>query len=215
MNNKKTVKPSQTQEDYARTYLKECVRIVESLAQPEQMRQMMKVSDELCRIRERGGRLYLLGIGGSAAAATHAVNDFRKIAGFEAYAPTDNVSELTARANDEGFDTIFSEYLKGSRLNSKDGILVFSVGGGDAERKISVGLINAIKYAKEVGASVLGIVGQDGGYTAKAADACIIIPTVNAEKVTPHTEAFHMVISHLLVSSPEIQRSPMKWESTK
>ncbi len=210
MKNEKITKP-QIQEEYARTYLKDCARIAGLL----DMKQVLRASDALCGIRERGGRLFILGIGGSAGNASHAVNDFRKIAGFEAYAPTDNVSELTARANDDGFDTIFSNYLRGSRLDSKDGILVFSVGGGDFERKISGGLIKAVQYAKEARASVIGIVGRDGGYTGAVADACIIVPTVNEETVTPHTEAFQAVIWHMLVSSPDMKRFEMKWESTK
>ncbi|HXE41697.1 MAG TPA: SIS domain-containing protein, partial [Candidatus Baltobacteraceae bacterium] len=152
-----------------------------------------KCADELARIRERGGRLFILGVGGSAGNASHAVNDFRKICGFEAYAPTDNVSELTARTNDEGWATIFAEWLKGSKLNSKDGLLIFSVGGGNLEKNVSPNLVSAIQLAKKVGASVVGIVGRDGGYTAKEATACVIVPTVNPTHVTPHSEAFQGV----------------------
>jgi D-sedoheptulose 7-phosphate isomerase len=174
-----------------------------------------KCADELAAIRERGGRLFILGVGGSAGNASHAVNDFRKICGFEAYAPTDNVSELTARTNDEGWPTIFAEWLKGSRLNTKDGLLIFSVGGGNIEKNVSPNLVNAIQLAKKVGASVIGIVGRDGGYTAKEATACVIVPTVNAAHVTPHSEAFQGVIWHLFVSHPKLKVAQTKWESTK
>jgi D-sedoheptulose 7-phosphate isomerase len=174
-----------------------------------------KCADELAAIRERGGRLFILGVGGSAGNAGHAVNDFRKICGFEAYAPTDNVSELTARTNDEGWATIFSEWLKGSRINAKDGLLIFSVGGGNLEKNVSPNLVSAIQLAKSVGASVIGIVGRDGGYTAKEATACVIVPTVNPTHVTPHSEAFQAVIWHLFVSHPKLKVAPTKWESTK
>jgi D-sedoheptulose 7-phosphate isomerase len=170
---------------------------------------------ELARVRERGGRLFILGVGGSAGNAGHAVNDFRKICGFEAYAPTDNVSELTARTNDEGWPTIFSEWLKGSRLGAGDGLLIFSVGGGSLEKNVSPNLVNAIQLAKRVGAAVVGIVGRDGGYTAQAATACVIVPTVNPAHVTPHSEAFQAVIWHLLVSHPRLKQTATKWESTK
>jgi len=174
-----------------------------------------KCADELAAIRERGGRLFILGVGGSAGNAGHAVNDFRKICGFEAYAPTDNVSELTARTNDEGWPTIFSEWLKGSRINTKDGLLIFSVGGGNLEKNVSPNLVSAIQLAKKVGAAVIGIVGRDGGYTAKEATACVIVPTVNAAHVTPHSEAFQAVIWHLFVSHPKLKVAQTKWESTK
>jgi D-sedoheptulose 7-phosphate isomerase len=174
-----------------------------------------KAVDELTRVRERGGRLFILGVGGSAANASHAVNDFRKICGFEAYAPTDNVSELTARTNDEGWATIFAEWLKGSRLNAKDGLLIFSVGGGDLEKNVSPNLVSAIQLAKKAGASIIGVVGRNGGYTAKQATACVIVPTVNPAHVTPHTEAFQAVIWHLLVSHPKLKVAQTKWESTK
>ena len=172
-------------------------------------------AEGLAKIRERGGRLFILGVGGSAANASHAVNDFRKICGFEAYAPTDNVSELTARTNDEGWQTIFAEWLKGSKLNSKDGLLIFSVGGGNLEKNVSPNLVSAIQLAKKVGASVIGIVGRDGGYTAKQATACVIVPTVNPTHVTPHSEAFQAVVWHLLVSHPKLKVGQTKWESTK
>jgi len=174
-----------------------------------------KAVEELARVRARGGRLFILGVGGSAANASHAVNDFRKICGFEAYAPTDNVSELTARTNDDGWATIFAEWLKGSRLGAKDGLLIFSVGGGNLEKNISPNLVSAIQLAKKVGASVVGIVGRDGGYTAKEATACVIVPAVNPAHVTPHTEAFQAVIWHLLVSHPKLKVAPTKWESIR
>lgn len=174
-----------------------------------------KCADELARIRERGGRLFILGVGGSAGNAGHAVNDFRKICGFEAYAPTDNVSELTARTNDEGWATIFAEWLKGSRLNAKDGLLIFSVGGGNLEKNVSPNLVSAIQLARKAGASIIGVVGRDGGYTAKEATACVIVPTVNPAHVTPHSEAFQAVIWHLFVSHPKLKVAPTKWESTK
>jgi D-sedoheptulose 7-phosphate isomerase len=174
-----------------------------------------KCADELAAIRTRGGRLFILGVGGSAGNAGHAVNDFRKICGFEAYAPTDNVSELTARTNDEGWATVFSEWLKGSRINAKDGLLIFSVGGGNLEKNVSPNLVSAIQVAKSVGASVVGIVGRDGGYTAQQATACVIVPTVNPTHVTPHSEAFQAVIWHLFVSHPKLKVAQTKWESTK
>ena len=165
-------------------------------------------------VRERGGRLFILGVGGSAANASHAVNDFRKICGFEAYAPTDNVSELTARTNDEGWPTIFAEWLRGSRLTSADSLLVLSVGGGNLEQNVSPNLVRAIQYAKEKGAAVVGIVGRDGGYTAKVADAVVIIPTVNTSHVTPHSEAFQGIVWHLFVSHPKLKMNETKWENT-
>jgi len=174
-----------------------------------------KAADELAAIRARGGRLFILGVGGSAGNAGHAVNDFRKICGFEAYAPTDNVSELTARTNDEGWATVFSEWLKGSRINAKDGLLIFSVGGGNLEKNVSPNLVSAIQVAKQVGASVVGIVGRDGGYTAQQATACVIVPTVNPTHVTPHSEAFQGIVWHLLVSHPKLKVAQTKWESTK
>ena len=169
----------------------------------------------LADLRERGGRLFLLGVGGSAANCSHAVNDFRKICGIEAYAPTDNVAELTARTNDEGWPSVFVEWLKVSKLRADDAVLVFSVGGGDAERNVSPNLVSALQHAKSVGAKIAGIVGRDGGYTARVADACVIVPTVNAQSVTPHTEAFQAVIWHLLVSHPKLKAAQTKWESTR
>ncbi|HZR21924.1 MAG TPA: SIS domain-containing protein [Verrucomicrobiae bacterium] len=174
-----------------------------------------RVVEILANVRERGGRLFILGVGGSAANASHAVNDFRKICGFECYAPTDNVSELTARTNDEGWSTIFSEWLKGSRLGARDGLLIFSVGGGNLEKNVSPNLVSALQLAQQIGASVVGIVGRDGGYTAKTANACVIVPTVNPDHVTPHSEAFQAVVWHLLVSHPKLKVAKTKWESTK
>lgn len=173
-----------------------------------------KCVEALAATRARGGRLFVLGVGGSASNAAHAVNDFRKIAGIETYSPTDNVSELTARTNDEGWETVFVEWLKGSRLKPADAILVFSVGGGDLERNVSPNLVRALQYAKQVGATVCGIVGRDGGYTAKVADACVIVPTVNAAHVTPHAEAFQAVVWHLFVTHPALKAAATKWEST-
>jgi D-sedoheptulose 7-phosphate isomerase len=167
----------------------------------------------LAGLKASGGRLFVLGVGGSAANASHAVNDFRKLGGIETYAPTDNISELTARANDEGWSTIFAEWLKVSRLSSRDALLVLSVGGGDMERNVSPNLVAALRYATEIGAKVVGIVGRDGGFTAKVADACVLIPTVSAHHVTPHAEAFQGVVWHLMVSHPALKASPAKWES--
>lgn len=171
------------------------------------------VADGLARVRNGDGRLFILGVGGSAGHAGHAVNDFRKLCGFEAYAPTDNVSELTARANDEGFETVFSEWLLGSRIRPEDGLLVFSVGGGDASRGVSANLVAAIDLACEVGASVFGIVGRDGGHTARHATACVVIPPTYEDRITPHTEGICAVVWHLLVTHPALKRAPTKWES--
>ena len=173
------------------------------------------VADGLARARDSGGRLFILGVGGSAGHASHAVNDFRKICDYEAYTPTDNVSELTARVNDEGWDTSFSEWLKVSRLSSKDALLVFSVGGGNREKNVSVNLVKSLELAKERGAKIFGIVGRDGGFTKQAADACVVIPTVSSDRVTPHTEGFCAVLWHLLVSHPKLQKAATKWESVK
>lgn len=172
-----------------------------------------RIVEGLAAVRERGGRLFILGVGGSAANASHAVNDFRKICGFECYAPTDNVSELTARTNDEGWATVFAEWLRGSRLNANDGLLIFSVVGGSLEKNVSPNLVEALKLAKTVGASVFGICGKDGGYTAQVADACVIIPTVNPANITPHSEAFQGVVWHLFVSHPRLKVAQTKWES--
>jgi D-sedoheptulose 7-phosphate isomerase len=171
--------------------------------------------EKLAETRRAGGRVFFLGVGGSAANASHAVNDFRKIAGFEAYAPTDNVSELTARVNDESWESVFVNWLKGSRLRRGDMVFVFSVGGGSLENNISPNLVRAVQYAKEVGATVCGVVGRDGGYTAKVADACVVVPTVNPQNVTPHAESFQATVWHLLVSHPSIKAAQTKWESAR
>jgi D-sedoheptulose 7-phosphate isomerase len=172
-----------------------------------------KMVAKLAQARQKSGRIFFLGVGGSAANASHAVNDFRKIAGFEAYAPTDNVSELTARVNDESWESVFVNWLKGSRLRKEDVVFVFSVGGGNLEKNISPNLVRAVQFAKEIGAAVLGVVGRDGGYTAKVADACCIVPTVNPENITPHAESFQATIWHLIVSHPTIKSAQTKWES--
>jgi len=192
-------------------YLKEASQVLAQLNK-EKIRQGAQL---LAETRTRKGRLFLLGVGGSAANASHAVNDFRKLAGLEAYAPTDNVSELTARTNDEGWASIFENWLRISRLRADDLVLLFSVGGGNTEKNISPNLVSALKYAKQVGSRVIGIVGRDGGFTAQVADCCIIIPTVNPEHVTPHTEAFQVLVCHLLVSHPLLKSSPTKWESQR
>jgi D-sedoheptulose 7-phosphate isomerase len=198
-------------DEYISAFLNDAITIINKIDRT----QIRKMSEILQEVRNNGGRLFILGVGGGAGHASHAVNDFRKIAGIESYAPTDNVSELTARVNDDGWETVFESWLKGSRLAAKDCIFVFSVGGGNAEKKVSVNLVNALRYAKEKSAKVIGVVGRDGGYTAKVADACVIIPTVSEKTVTPQTEAFQAVIWHLIVSSPAMQKFEMKWESTK
>lgn len=196
---------------YVTTYLDEVHQVVNGLDAAV----IEKMIGLLLDLRERKGRLFFLGVGGGAGNAAHAVNDFRKIAGIESYAPTDNVSELTARVNDDGWKTAFTQWLKGSRLAANDALFVFSVGGGDAEKGISPNIVHALKYAGEVGARVMGVVGRDGGYTARVADACVIVPTVNAGTVTPHTESFQAVVWHLIVSDPRMKVSEMKWESVK
>ncbi|MFA6362414.1 SIS domain-containing protein [Methanoregula sp.] len=200
-----------SEDNYISAFLDDAVTIIRKIDQG----QIKKMSEILQDVRKNGGRLFILGVGGGAGHASHAVNDFRKIAGIESYAPTDNVSELTARVNDDGWETVFESWLKGSRLNAMDCIFVFSVGGGNSEKNVSVNLVNAMKYAKKTGAKVIGVVGRDGGYTAKVADACVIIPTVNEKTVTPQTEAFQAVVWHLIVSSPAMQKFEMKWESMK
>ena len=194
---------------FVQRYLEE-VQKVTSLLESEAIE---KIVDELAKIRERQGRLFILGVGGSAANASHAVNDFRKLCAFEAYAPTDNVSELTARTNDEGWSTVFAEWLKGSRLNPRDGLLIFSVGGGDLAKNISANLVAAVQLAKQLGVTVLAIVGRDGGFAAREATASVIIPTVNPDHVTPHSEAFQAVIWHLVVSHPTLKANKTKWEN--
>jgi D-sedoheptulose 7-phosphate isomerase len=196
---------------FAQQFLDEAQKVIARL----DTEAIEKAVTELTRVRERGGRLFVLGVGGSAANASHAVNDFRKICGFEAYAPTDNVSELTARTNDDGWATIFAEWLKGSRLGAKDGLLIFSVGGGSLEKNVSPNLVGAIQLARQVGAAIVGVVGRDGGYTAREATACVIVPTVNADHVTPHSEAFQAMIWHLFVSHPKLKVGQTKWESTR
>ena len=196
---------------YARRHLDEAKRIIDQLDAGA----IEHAAEILAAVRERGGRLFFLGVGGSAANCSHAVNDFRKIAGFEAYAPTDNVSELTARTNDEGWASVFVEWLRGSKLRKEDGVFVFSVGGGNLAKNISPNLVSALQLAKQVGASIVGVVGRDGGYTREVADACVLIPTVNDETITPHAEAFQAVVWHLLVSHPALKRAQTKWESTK
>jgi D-sedoheptulose 7-phosphate isomerase len=196
---------------YTEDHLREASAIIDKLDADAIERTAVLLSE----LRERRGRLFLLGVGGSAANCSHAVNDFRKICGIEAYAPTDNVSELTARTNDEGWASVFIEWLKVSRLSEDDMLFIFSVGGGNREKNVSPNLVAALEYGKEVGAKICGIVGRDGGYTATVADACVIIPTVNPQNVTPHTEAFQAVVWHLLVSHPALKVSETKWESTK
>jgi len=192
-------------------YLSEASQIIQEL----DGRTIEKMVALIVETRRRGGRIFVLGVGGGAGHASHAVSDFRKIAGIEAYTPADNVSELTALINDEGWETAYAAWLAGSRLCSDDLILVLSVGGGDLERRISPNLVRALEYGRKVGAKIMGIVGRDGGYTARVADACVIIPTVNPQAVTAHTESFQAVIWHLLVSHPEVQTAPMKWESLR
>jgi D-sedoheptulose 7-phosphate isomerase len=197
--------------NYTTQYLNEAVEILHQI----DTQAIDRIVDLMVRVREQEGRLFFLGVGGGAGHASHAVNDFRKIAQIEAYTPTDNVSELTARVNDDGWETSYANWLRGSRLKAEDMIFVFSVGGGDAQRNISANLVRALQYAKEVGASVCGVVGRDGGYTAQVADACVIVPTVNPETVTPHTESFQALVWHLVVSHPKLKASEMKWESVR
>jgi D-sedoheptulose 7-phosphate isomerase len=194
---------------YAKQYLDEAAQILSQLNSHD-IDQMVQ---ELVKLRERGGRLFILGCGGGAGHASHAVNDFRKIAGIEAYSPTDNVSELTARVNDDGWETSYVNWLKGSRLNNRDMLMIFSVGGGNREHQVSMNLVHCLEYGREVGATICGVVGRDGGYTAQVASACVIVPTVNPSTVTPHVESFQAVVWHLLVSHPDLQTAAMKWES--
>ena len=194
---------------YAQQHLNEAKEIINHI----NIDAIEKVADLLATVKKDQGRIFFLGVGGSAGNCSHAVNDFRKIVEIESYAPTDNVSELTARTNDEGWATIFEPWLKLSKLNPKDAVFIFSVGGGNLEKNISPNLVNALKYAKQVGAKIIGVVGRDGGYTAQVADACVIVPTVNPENITPHSEAFQAVIWHLLVSHPKLKENQTKWES--
>src|SRR5947208_2829142 len=196
---------------FARTHLDEAKRIIDAL----DVSVIDRMADTLAALRARGGRLFFLGVGGGAGNCSHAVNDFRKIVGIEAYAPTDNVSELTARTNDEGWETVFAEWLKVSRLKPEDALFIFSVGGGNLEKNVSSNLVRALEYGKKGGAKVLGVVGRDGGYTAKVGDAVSIVPTVNPEAVTPHSEAFQAVIWHLLVTHPSLKIRQTKWEGTR
>ncbi len=191
---------------YINQYLDEAIKIIEQLDSTK----IEKMVTLLVKVREDGGRLFFLGVGGGAGNASHAVNDFRKIAGIEAYAPTDNVSELTARTNDDGWESVFVKWLKVSKLSENDMVFVFSVGGGNLEKNISANIVKALEYAKSAGAKICGIVGRDGGYTAKVADACVIVPVVNKDSVTPHTESFQVLVWHLLVSHPELSINEMK-----
>jgi D-sedoheptulose 7-phosphate isomerase len=194
---------------YAEQHMRESIQIIEKM----DLAPVEAMVDLLARVKADGGRIFFLGVGGSAGNCSHAVNDFRKIVGIESYAPTDNVSELTARTNDEGWASVFVEWLKISKLLAKDAIFIFSVGGGNLEKNISPNLVTALQYAKSVGAKVMGVVGRDGGYTAQVADACVIVPTVNPDNVTPHSEAFQAVVWHLLVSHPKLKANQTKWES--
>jgi D-sedoheptulose 7-phosphate isomerase len=197
--------------NYTEQYLDQAVQIAQQLDQ----KSVDRVLELLLAVKARSGRIFFLGVGGGAANASHAVNDFRKIAGIEAYAPTDNVAELTAWINDNGWETSMANWLRGSHLNARDMVFVFSVGGGDLQRNISANLVRALQYAKEVGASICGVVGRDGGFTAQIADACVIIPVVDSETITPHTESFQAVVWHLLCSQPQLKAAQTKWESTK
>ena len=194
---------------YSNLHLSEAIEIIKKI----ETKQIEKMVELILNVRNEKGRIFFLGVGGSAGNCSHAVNDFRKIIEVESYAPTDNVSELTARTNDEGWSTIFSEWLKISNLNAKDLIFVFSVGGGNIEKNISPNLVEALKYGKSIGCKLVGVVGRDGGYTSKVADACVIIPTVNENTITPHTEAFQAVVWHLIVSHPKLKLNETKWES--
>jgi len=197
--------------NFTETFIAEAIAILNKL----DIAAIEHTVDLLAQTREQGGRLFILGVGGSAANASHAVNDFRKIVGIEAYTPSDNVSELTARTNDEGWASVFRGWLEGSRLDDHDAIMVFSVGGGNLEKNVSPNLVLALQFAKEVGAKIVGVVGRDGGYTSQVADACVLIPTINQEHITPHTEAFQSVVHHLLVTHPRLKNKQTKWESVK
>jgi D-sedoheptulose 7-phosphate isomerase len=194
---------------YAEQHMRESAEIIQKM----DLAPIEKMVDLLAKVKADGGRIFFLGVGGSAGNCSHAVNDFRKIVGIECYAPTDNVSELTARTNDDGWASIFVEWLKISKMIAKDAIFIFSVGGGNLEKNISPNIVTALQYAKSVGTKIMGVVGRDGGYTAQVADACVIVPTVNAENVTPHSEAFQAVVWHLLVSHPKLKANQTKWES--
>ena len=196
--------------NYSQQHLNESIEIIQKI----EVAAIEKMADLLSQVKSGGGRIFFLGVGGSAGNCSHAVNDFRKIVGIECYAPTDNVSELTARTNDEGWASIFVEWLRISKLTTKDMIFIFSVGGGNSEKNISPNLVEALRYAKNVGSKIIGVVGRDGGYTAQVADACVIVPTVNTDNITPHSEAFQGVVWHLLVSHPKLKTNQTKWEST-
>jgi D-sedoheptulose 7-phosphate isomerase len=206
-----TTTATTTATTFTASFLGETVDIVGRIDADE----VERLAEALATVREQGGRLFVLGVGGSAGHAGHAVNDFRKLCGFEAYAPTDNVAELTARTNDEGWDTTFEQWLLGSRVRAGDGVLVFSVGGGDRDRGVSANIVRAVDAARAVGATVLGIVGRDGGHTARVADACVVVPPLYDERITPHTEGLCAVLWHLLVSHPRLQVAPTKWESVR
>ncbi len=197
--------------NFSKQYLEECIEICNAINPDE----IEKIADLINSIRSTNGRIFFLGVGGGAGHASHAVNDFRKICNIESYAPTDNVSELTARVNDDGWDTSYVNWLRGSHLSDKDLLFVFSVGGGNLEKNISVNILKSLQLAQEIGSKICGVVGRDGGYTKKVADICIIVPTVNENNITPHTEAFQAVIWHLLVAHPHLLSNEMKWESTK
>ncbi len=197
------------------TYISRYLREVGQIAAQMDQRQVQGIIDVLIETRSKNGRLFILGVGGGAGNATHAVNDFRKIANIESYAPTDNVSELTARVNDDGWETSYSRWLQGSHLRSGDALLVFSVGGGNLEKNVSTNIVRALELAQKVGARITGIVGRDGGYTAKVAEAAVVIPTISDDTVTPHAESFQAVVWHLIVSDPQLKANEMKWESTK
>jgi D-sedoheptulose 7-phosphate isomerase len=197
------------------TYINEYMEEVQKIAEKIDHQTIGKMVELILEIRKNNGRLFFIGLGGGAGNATHAVNDFRKICGIESYSPLDNVDELTARINDDGWENIFADWLKVSRLSKNDGVFIFSVGGGNIEKNISINLVRVLEYAKTVGAKILGIVGRDGGFTGRVADACIIIPVVNNSTITPHTEEFQSVVWHLIISHPKMRLSEMKWESVK
>jgi len=197
------------------TYIQAYLQEVQNIAEKIDHKAIEKMIDIMSEIRKNKGRLFFIGVGGGAGNATHAVNDFRKICGIESYSPLDNVSELTARINDNGWESAFTEWLKVSNLNKNDGVFIFSVGGGNIEKNISTNLVEALQYAKLVGAKILGVIGRDGGFTKKVADACIIVPVVNNNTITPHTEEFQSVIWHMIISHPKMRISEMKWESVK
>lgn len=195
------------------SYIPDYLRQVQTIASQLEATPIERLMEGLQGVRKHGGRVFFLGVGGSAANASHAVNDFRKICGMECYAPTDNVSELSARINDEGWESCFAEFLRGSRLDAKDAVFVLSVGGGNEEKKVSLNIVSALRYAKEIGSKIFGIVGRDGGFTKKVADVCVVIPTVDPDLTTFHTESFQSVLLHLLASHPQLKQQQTKWES--